>query len=149
MQHSDLVIVQAFGTEAEADIGKSALESAGIDAMILADTAGRMRPHLAWSGFGFRVLVSEEDATTAREVLKTSQEESELVVVGSYETQAEADVASDTLLFAGIVATIEDDIGGGIRPLLGWSSSKFRVLVHEEDAAKAREVLQPPQEAPT
>jgi Putative prokaryotic signal transducing protein len=74
MQHSALVVVQAFGTEVEADVAKGVLESAGIDAMVLADTAGRMRPHLAWSGFGFRVLVREEDEAEAREVLRPPQE---------------------------------------------------------------------------
>ena len=69
MRHSDLVVVQAFGREFEADLAKSMLESAGIDAMIQADRAGGMRDHLAWSGFGFKVLVREEDAATARELL--------------------------------------------------------------------------------
>lgn len=41
----------------------------GIEAMIQSDTAGRMREHLAWSGAGFRILVREEDATAARDVL--------------------------------------------------------------------------------
>ncbi len=76
MRHSDLVVVQAFGTEVEADIAKSMLESAGIDAMIQADTAGGMRPHIAWSGLGFRVLVREEDASAAREVLTPPKEAS-------------------------------------------------------------------------
>lgn len=70
MDKSKLIVVQAFGSEGEADLAKSMLESAGIDAMIQADTAGGMRPHIAWSGLGFRVLVREEDATEAREVLK-------------------------------------------------------------------------------
>ena len=62
MDHSKLVLVQAFGSEAEADLAKSMFESAGIDSMIQADTAGGMRDHLAWSGFGFKVLVRDEDA---------------------------------------------------------------------------------------
>jgi hypothetical protein len=74
MDHSKLVVAQAFGTQAEADLAKSMLESAGIDAMIQADRAGGMRDHLAWSGFGFKVLVREEDAATAREVLQPSDE---------------------------------------------------------------------------
>jgi hypothetical protein len=49
------------------------LEAARIDAMIQADTAGGMREHLAWSGAGFRVLVREEDAAAARDVLKPRQ----------------------------------------------------------------------------
>ncbi len=74
MQNSALVPVQAFGSQVEADLAKSMLESAGIDAMIQADRAGGMRDHLAWSGFGFKVLVREEDAATARDLLKPPQE---------------------------------------------------------------------------
>jgi hypothetical protein len=37
--------------------------------MIRADTAGGMREHLAWSGAGFQIMVREEDATVARDVL--------------------------------------------------------------------------------
>lgn len=48
---------------------KGALENAGIPAMIQSDTAGKMRDHLAWTGTGFRILVREEDATPARDVL--------------------------------------------------------------------------------
>ena len=76
MRHSDLVVVQAFGTQAEADIAKSVLESAGIDAMIQADRAGGMRDHLAWSGSGFRVVVREEDVAAARDVLQAPNEAS-------------------------------------------------------------------------
>jgi len=39
--------------------------------MIQSDTAGHMRTHIAWSGAGFRILVREEEAATAREILKT------------------------------------------------------------------------------
>jgi hypothetical protein len=49
-----------------------ALESAGIDAIIVADDVGGMRPHLAWSSGGFKLLVREEDAASAREVLEPS-----------------------------------------------------------------------------
>lgn len=70
MDEANLIIVGSFGSEPEAEIAKSALEAAGIGAMIQADTAGRMRPHIAWSGSGFKILVREEDATAAREVLE-------------------------------------------------------------------------------
>jgi putative signal transducing protein len=70
MQHPELVVVKTFGSRPEADLAKGALEAAGIDAMIQADTAGGMREHLAWSGLGFRLLVREGDAETARDVLK-------------------------------------------------------------------------------
>jgi hypothetical protein len=69
MQDAKLVVVQSCATQIEAELAKGALESAGIQAMIQADTAGRMREHLAWSGAGFKILVREEDATAARDVL--------------------------------------------------------------------------------
>jgi len=58
-------------------LAKGALEDAGIQAMIKTDTAGGMREHLAWSGAGFQILVREEDATAARDVLTTSAESDE------------------------------------------------------------------------
>jgi hypothetical protein len=69
MQQTKLVVVQSFGSRPEADLAKGALEDAGIQAMVQADTAGGMREHLAWSGAGFKILVREEDATAARDVL--------------------------------------------------------------------------------
>ncbi len=69
MQYTKLVVVQSYGSRAEADLAKGALEDAGIQAMIQADTAGGMREHLAWSGAGFQILVREEEATEARDVL--------------------------------------------------------------------------------
>jgi hypothetical protein len=69
MQDAKLVVVQSYASRPEADLAKGALEDAGIQVMIQADTAGGMREHLAWSGAGFRILVREDDATAAREVL--------------------------------------------------------------------------------
>jgi hypothetical protein len=69
MEHPDLVVVQAFGTRAEAELAKGALESAGIAAMIQSDSVGGMRDHLAWSGAGFKLLVRQDDADSARDVL--------------------------------------------------------------------------------
>jgi hypothetical protein len=69
MNHPDLVVVQTFGSRPEAELAKGELESEGIAAMIQADTAGGMREHLAWSGTGFRLLVREDDAASAREIL--------------------------------------------------------------------------------
>jgi len=67
---SNLVIVRVFSTGLEAEVAKSALEAAGIVAIVQADTAGGMRPHIAWAGSGFRILVREEDASAARDVLE-------------------------------------------------------------------------------
>jgi hypothetical protein len=75
MHHSDLVVVKTFGSRPEVDIAKSALASAGIDAIIEADTAGRMREHLAWSGIaGFRLLVRQEDLQAALDFLTAAIE---------------------------------------------------------------------------
>jgi hypothetical protein len=69
MPETELVVVRTFGTSMEADIAKSALDAAGIDSMIQADTAGGTRPHLAWAGTGFRLLIRAEDAAAARNIL--------------------------------------------------------------------------------
>jgi Putative prokaryotic signal transducing protein len=69
MHHAKLVVVHAFGTRPEAELAKGVVENAGIQAMIQADTAGRMREHLAWSGAGFQLLVREEDVPAARDLL--------------------------------------------------------------------------------
>jgi hypothetical protein len=69
MQDVKLVVVQSYRTRIEAELAKGALEAADIQAIIQADTVGRMREHLAWSGAGFKILVREDDATLARDVL--------------------------------------------------------------------------------
>lgn len=145
MRHSNLVVVQSFGTRAEADIALSILQSSGIEAMIQADTAGGMRQHLAWSGLGFRVVVCEEDVAMARDVLEPPTDTNQ-VVVQTFATQDEADCAQGALLSAGIPATIQDDSASGWRPDLPWTGSGFRMLVHEEDLATARHVLDQPDE---
>ena len=70
MADAELVVIHAFATRPEADLAKSALEAADIESMIQADTGGDMRPHLAWAGEGFRLLVRNEDADDARDVLE-------------------------------------------------------------------------------
>lgn len=75
MDQINLVAVEAFATQIEADVAKSLLDSAGIDSMIQSDRAGGMRDHLAWSGFGFKLLVREEDVEEARDLLKPTDQE--------------------------------------------------------------------------
>src|SRR5271163_2102320 len=128
MSQSNLVVVQSYGTEGEAGIAKGLLETSGIDAMIQADTAGRMREHLAWSGLGHRVLVREEDAAAARSILSQPQS-GELVLLQKYPTEAQLDIPQGALLSAGIFATIRDD---GVF---------HQLLVSHEDEAAARELL--------
>jgi hypothetical protein len=143
MQHSELVVAQRFGTQGEADLAKSMLESAGIDAMIQADRAGGMRDHLAWSGFGFKVLVREEDEATAREVLHPTHKapEGKLVVVQLCGRQLDADIAQGALDSAGIASAIEAVPVTDKNSLLSFADPLFRVMVRQEDASAARAVL--------
>ena len=134
MSQSDLVVVQSYGTEGEAEVAKGLLESSGIDAMIQADTAGRMREHLAWSGLGHRVLVREEDAAAARSLLALPQN-NELLLLQKYAMQTQVDIAQGALLSAGIFATVRDD------------GMYYQLLVNKEDAATARKVLETLSEA--
>jgi hypothetical protein len=148
MDHSKLVVVQAFGSQVEADLAKSMLESAGIDAMIQADRAGGMRDHLAWSGFGFKVIVREEDAATARELLHPPHKapEGKLVAAQVCGTRRDADIARGALESAGIAAAIEAvPVGDKNSPLL-FRDPVFRIMVRGEDAATARDVLKAFQE---
>ena len=136
MPQSKLVVVQSYGTEGEADVAKGVLESSGIEAMIQADTAGRMREHLAWSGLGHRVLVREEDAVAARSILCLPQS-GELALLQKYATETQADIPQGTLLSAGIFATVRDD------------GTYYQLLVSKEDEAAARKVLKTLSEAGT
>ena len=47
MSDADLVVVHTFGSRSEADLAKSALEAAGIDAIIRGDSAGGQYPGVA------------------------------------------------------------------------------------------------------
>jgi hypothetical protein len=69
MSDVQLVVVRSFGSRPEADLAKSALEAAGIDAMVRADSGGDMRPAMAWGGDGFQIIVRSDDAEAAREIL--------------------------------------------------------------------------------
>lgn len=71
----DLVVVQTFNSRPEADVAKSALDAAHIDAMVLADDAGGVQPGL-WEGRGVAVVVNREDESAAREVLSGSDRSS-------------------------------------------------------------------------
>lgn len=69
MRKASLAVVRAFGNQLEADLAKSALEAAGIDAAIQADSVGGNRSDVAFHTGGYKVLVREEDAAAARDVL--------------------------------------------------------------------------------
>lgn len=128
MSQSKLVVVRSYGSEGEAYVAKGVLESSGIDAMIQADTAGRMRDHLAWSGLGHRVLVREEDAAAARSILCLPQSD-ELELLQKYVMDTQSDLPQGALLSAGIFATVRFD------------GMYYELLVSKEDAEAARDVL--------
>jgi hypothetical protein len=128
MPQNKLAVVQSYGTEGEAKVAKSVLESSGIEAMIQADTAGRMRQHLAWSGLGHRLLVREEDAAAARSILCLPQSD-ELELLQKYVIDTPADISQGALLSAGIFATVRYD------------GMYYELLVSKEDAEAARKVL--------
>jgi hypothetical protein len=65
-----LVVIHSFSGQIDAELAKSALESAGIESMIQSDSAGGMRPHLGWASGGFKLLVRQEDEEAARKTLE-------------------------------------------------------------------------------
>jgi hypothetical protein len=68
MADSDLVVVHTFANRQEADLAKSALDAAEIDAFVRSDDGGGMERGL-WAGNGVQVIVRAEDFTAARDVL--------------------------------------------------------------------------------
>ena len=128
MSQTDLVVVQSYATEGEAEVAKGVLESSGIGAMIQADTAGRMREHLAWSGLGHRVLVREEDAVAARSLLALPQNDDLELLQNATEIQVE--ILQGALLSAGIFATVRYD------------GTYYQLLVDKDDVGTARKVLE-------
>lgn len=68
MSDTELVVVRTFNDRIEAELAQSALEAAGIESMVRGDDAGGVQPGL-WTSEGVDVLVREEDAANAREIL--------------------------------------------------------------------------------
>ena len=71
MSDSELIVVHTFGSRQEADVAVSALDAAGIEAIVQADTGGGMYRAMAWAGVGFQVVVRSEDSDAARAILET------------------------------------------------------------------------------
>jgi hypothetical protein len=68
MADPDLVVVHTFTSRPEADVAKSALDAAGIDAMVMADDAAGIQPGL-WEGRGIAIVVNRANEQAAREIL--------------------------------------------------------------------------------
>lgn len=73
MTESEPVVIRQFMTAIEAEIARGALQAAGIEAVVSADDAGGMRPHLQMGGVA--LLVRAEDVDAAREVLDLPAQE--------------------------------------------------------------------------
>jgi hypothetical protein len=71
MSDAELVVVGTFLNQIDAEVAQGALEAGGIEAMISADDAGGLRPHLSMTG-GVRVFVRAEDAERASKILGES-----------------------------------------------------------------------------
>lgn len=67
---SDLVVVQTFKSRPEADLAKSALHAADINALVIGDDAGGLQPGL-WEGRGVAVAVNRADEAAARAILES------------------------------------------------------------------------------
>jgi hypothetical protein len=143
MSDSKLVVLQSFASQMEADLAKSVLESAGIDALVQADRAGGMRDHLAWSGFGFKILVREEDAESASHLLHPPHAipDGKLVVLRIYGIKYDAEIDQGMLESAGIAAAIEMEPIEGTKLPFSPADPLFRLLVREEDVTAARTLL--------
>ena len=64
-----LVVVRSFLNDIDAELAVSALDAAGIPALIRRDNCGGVRPHLALSGI--QVVVRDSDVEDANAVLDT------------------------------------------------------------------------------
>ena len=69
MREAKLIVVQTFAEQWEAELAKSALNGARIDAVVQSDSLGGTGPHIALATGGYKVLVREEDAASAHDVL--------------------------------------------------------------------------------
>jgi hypothetical protein len=69
MPEAKLVVVQTFAEQWEAELAKSALNGACIEAFIQSDSLGGIGPHIALATGGYKLLVREEDVAAARDVL--------------------------------------------------------------------------------
>ena len=68
-----LVTVARFGSHIEADLAQSALQAAGVAAVVAADDGGRQTPYLDFTQ-GVTVLVRQQDADTARAILAGAEQ---------------------------------------------------------------------------
>ncbi len=76
MNLDDAIILQTFPNRIEAEIVAGLLESEGIETMVLADDAGGAYPSFQFF-HGVRLMVYQEDAYRARQILQDMAESGE------------------------------------------------------------------------
>jgi hypothetical protein len=70
-------------------------------------------------------------------------EQPQVVVLKSFGSRVDAELAKGALDNAGIEAIIQSDSVGRMRDHIAWSGPGFQILVREEDVAAANEALIP------
>ena len=68
MTKDALVVVRSFTDRVEAELARTALEAAGIEAIVRSDDAEGLQPGLTFSN-GAQLIVRAEDVASARDVL--------------------------------------------------------------------------------
>ena len=66
----DLVAIRTFTNGFDAEVARTALEAAEIDAVVRSDDAGGLHPGM-WTASGVRLLVRAEDSQRAEEILSS------------------------------------------------------------------------------
>lgn len=64
----ELVTIRSFDSEAEAELAKTKLESAGIKSFLSGDDCGGLRPAMTFTN-GIKLVVRAEDAVRVGEIL--------------------------------------------------------------------------------
>ena len=67
---SKLVCIWTFPYRFDAELAQGALQSSGIDAVVVGDDCGGMRPPVGLTSGGIGLLVPAEKVDEAREILK-------------------------------------------------------------------------------
>ena len=72
---SDLINVRTFDQRFEAELVQGLLSAEGIESIIVADDCGGQRPDLSVRMNGVQLVIRQEDAEKANEILKVLDEE--------------------------------------------------------------------------
>jgi len=66
---TELICIKSFNNRAEAELARGLLETQGVEAIVYADDAGGMRPHLMMGMGGARLMVIKNDEKRAKNIL--------------------------------------------------------------------------------